>query len=1041
MTPAPSAPQVRAQVEEVRTRYPDERVIGIRIPAGGPAAAEGAPRIGFGAEELAVVRCDSVLAMRERLADLPAAGAPLVVLTDLPPDDLGADLRARLAGGKLFRIDPWQLVKARFGARHVDPRLIERDRERPWIAQAILDTEPEAGYPRAPSGFLEAETVWRHLFETLAGLPRGERDPEAVLEWALEDSPVERMAALPGDETRAGLAAAVEASAGRTARVLFETAGRGGRRALAEGLAAGVLCGAGGDERAARARGRLEARLGLDDLDAPLARAWAAAAERVLRRRRARRPGDPASAAVTVAVLAEADALLRELDVEDLAAGSRMLPASLDQRLAKLARELAAFADGAGSGTPDAPRVRDEDGDAGVTEAGDANPRAARVREGDARPGKRPNSGRAPRAARVREGDGWSYGGQDGAGSGVPASLRAAADAVLDHWLAVDDARRSGGVEMALRLAGWLAGRRAEADGAGEGGTGEGGAGEDRRRGFGAAARAYRAEGSFVDRARARLWDGDPAPPLAAAYARLARRADEVRHAENREFGALLAAWPGTGAHDRALLGVEAVLDRWVAPLAKAHPVLVLVVDAMSLPVFQELEHDLARRGWVELLADDAGPGDPAPPRPTVIAALPTVTEVSRASLLCGRIGSGNAAAEKEGFARHARLREAGAPAAPPLLFHKGDLREPDAAGVAPAVAAAVSDLDRRVVGVVVNAVDDHLVKGDQVRVEWTADRIRPVDDLLELCRAAGRAVVLASDHGHVLERDTELRAGDGPERWRAAGDVPAADEVLIEGPRVAAPGHRLLAPWSDRVRFGMKKNGYHGGAALQEVVLPFGVFAPSDAAARIAGWREAGPELPAWWDWRAGPLPPSAVAPDRGPAFHPPSAPARREARPGETGDLFAMQEPDAPPLPVAPGSSSPPPVAPGSSSPPPVAPGSSSPPPAPGRETWLDRLFAAERFTAQRRRAARTALSDDRIRAILTALDARGGRLTRTALGTVLGVPAFRLDGILSALRRLLNVDGYAVLAVDDASETVTLDRDLLLVQFDLGENRTLR
>lgn len=566
---------------------------------------------------------------------------------------------------------------------------------------------------------------------------------------------------------------------------------------------------------------------------------------------------------------------------------------------------------------------------------------------------------------------------------------------------------------MALRLAGWLARRRAEQDRAGEGG-----AGEDRRRGFGAAARAYRAEGSFVDRARARLWDGDPAPPLTAAYARLARRADEARHAENREFGALLAAWSGTGAHDRALLGVEAVLERWVAPLARVHPVLVLVIDAMSLPVFRELEHDLARRGWVELLADDAGAGAAAPLRPTVIAALPTVTEVSRASLLCGRIGSGNAAVEKEGFAGHARLRAA-APAAPPLLFHKGDLREADAAGVAPAVAAAVSDTERRVVGVVINAVDDHLVKGDQVRVEWTAGRIRPVDDLLELCRAAGRAVVLASDHGHVLERDTELRAGDGPERWRAAAGAPAADEVLLEGPRVAAPGRRLLAPWSDRVRFGMKKNGYHGGAALQEVVLPFGVFAPADAAPRIAGWREAGPELPAWWDWRAGPPPASAAVPRPAPPFGPPPAPARREPRPGETGDLFAAQEPESPRPPSA----------------------SAPSPPAPGRETWIDRLFAAERFAAQRRRAARTALPDERIRTVLTALDARGGRLTRMALGTVLGVPAFRVDGILSALRRLLNVDGYDVLAVDDASETVTLNRDLLLVQFDLGENRTCR
>ena len=960
MTPAPSASGVRAQVREVRGRYPDARVIAIQVPAaGGLADAEGAPRIRLGAEELPVVRCDSVLALRERLADLPAAGAPLVVLTDLPPAELGADLCARLAGGKPFRIDPWQLAKARFGARRVDPRLIEREGERPWVARAILDTEPDAGCPRAPSGFLEAETVWRHLFETLAGLPRGERDPEAILAWALEGAPVERMAALPDGETRAGLAAAVEASAGRTARVLFETAASGGRLAVAAGLAAGVLRGAEGDERAARARGRLEARLGLDDLDAPLARAWASAAERVLRRRRAQKPGDPAAAAPTAAVLAEADALLRELGVEDLAAGSRMLPASRDQRLARLARELAAFADGAGGGTPDG------------------------------------------------AGDGRSGGGRDGAGSGIPAALCAAADAVLEHWLVEDDARRGEGVEMALRLAGWLARLRAERDRAGEGG-------EDRRRGFGAAARAYRAEGSFVDRARARLWDGDPAPPLAAAYARLARRADEVRHAENREFGALLAAWPGTGAHDRVLLGVEAVLDRRVAPLAKVHPVLVLVIDAMSLPVYRELEHDLARLGWVELLADDAADGEAAPPRPTVIAALPTVTEVSRASLLCGRIGSGNAAVEKEGFAGHAGLRAACAPAAPPLLFHKGDLREAGAAGVAPAVAAAVGDPERRVVGVVINAVDDHLVKGDQVRAEWTAGRIRPVDDLLGLCSAAGRAVVLASDHGHVLERDTELRAGDGPERWRAAGGAPAADEALIEGPRVVAPGRRLRAPWSDRVRFGMKKNGYHGGAALQEVVLPFGVFAPADAAARIAGWREAAPELPAWWDWRAGPPPASAAAPDRGPAFRPPPAPARRGARPGETGDLFAAPEPASPRPPPA----------------------SAPSPPSPGPETWVDRLFAADRFAAQRRRAARTALPDERIRAVLAALDARGGRLTRTALGTVLGVPAFRIDGILSALRRLLNVDGYDVLAVDDASETVTLNRDLLLVQFDLGE-----
>ena len=1026
MTPAPSAAQVRAQAQAVRDRYPEARVIGIQAPAcGGPL-----PAVRLGADRAPLVRCDSVLALRERLVDLPAGGPPLVVLTGLPRDELGADLLARLAGGKLFRIDPWQLVKARCGARAVDPRLVERGEEQSWIARALLDTEPEAGYPRAPSGFLAAETVWRHLFETLAGIPRGERDPDALLAWALAGTPRETLAALP-EETRAGLAAAVEAGAGRTARVLFEAAGRIGREAVSVGLVAGVLFEAGGDERAAKARGKLEARLGLEELDAALAGRWTAAAARVLRRCRARTGDPPAAPAAVPAVLAGADALLRELGAGELAWRSAMLPASLDQRLARFARELAGFVDGGAAGVPD--------------------------------------------------------------------SLRAAGLEVLEHRLAADDARRTAGVEMALRLAGWLAQRRR--------------AGACPPRGFGAAARAYRAEGSFVDQARARLWDGDASPPLADACARLARRADEARQEENRAFGALLASWPGTGAHDRDLLGVEEILARRVAPLAKVHPVLVLVVDAMSLPVFRELEHDLARRGWVELLADDAPAGDAAPARPTVIAALPTVTEVSRTSLLCGRITSGNAAAEKAGFAGHAGLRAAGGAQAPPVLFHKGDLREAGAAGLATGVGAALADPGQRVVGVVINAVDDHLAKGDQVRVPWTAGHVRPVEELLERCRAGGRAVVLVSDHGHVIERETEMRAGDGPERWREAAGPPAADEVLITGPRVVAPGRRLLAPWSERVRFGMKKNGYHGGAALQEVVLPLGVFAPPDAVARVAGWREVRPEAPGWWDWRSDrfpasaavapvsvspprrsvaegePLPASALhdhvvgrpphrvhaaaVPDPAPALHPGPGPARRAARPGETGDLFALPEPEpesaspppsssaSPPSssasPPSSSASAPSPSVPSSSASPPVpsapfpsvfppvpsAPSPSASPPsspsAPSRATWIDRLFATEQFAAQRRRAARAALSDERIRIILTALDARGGTLTRAALGTILGVPAFRLDGILSALRRILNVDGYDVLAVDDASESVTLNRGLLLVQFDVGGNRT--
>ena len=51
---------------------------------------------------------------------------------------------------------------------------------------------------------------------------------------------------------------------------------------------------------------------------------------------------------------------------------------------------------------------------------------------------------------------------------------------------------------------------------------------------------------------------------------------------------------------------------------------------------------------------------------------------------------------------------------------------------------------------------------------------------------------------------------------------------------------------------------------------------------------------------------------------------------------------------------------------------------------------------------------------------------------------MPLFRLGGIVSALRRILNVDGYDVLSVDDASDTVQLNRDLLDTQFGIASDR---
>ena len=64
--------------------------------------------------------------------------------------------------------------------------------------------------------------------------------------------------------------------------------------------------------------------------------------------------------------------------------------------------------------------------------------------------------------------------------------------------------------------------------------------------------------------------------------------------------------------------------------------------------------------------------------------------------------------------------------------------------------------------------------------------------------------------------------ATEGGERWRANDGQPGDGELEVQGPRVLlAEGHRLIAPWSERVRYGARKNGDHGGLTPQEMLIP----------------------------------------------------------------------------------------------------------------------------------------------------------------------------------------------------------------------------
>lgn len=98
----------------------------------------------------------------------------------------------------------------------------------------------------------------------------------------------------------------------------------------------------------------------------------------------------------------------------------------------------------------------------------------------------------------------------------------------------------------------------------------------------------------------------------------------------------------------------------------------------------------------------------------------------------------------------------------------------------------------------------------------------------------------------------------------------------------------------------------------------------------------------------------------------------------------------------------------------------------------TWIDLLLSAPRFAEQAKALVRPALSPERVREFLIALTEQGNKLTTTTLANSLGLSLPRTMGVVAAVQRLLNVDAYPILEHDEASATVTLNRELLRRQF---------
>ncbi|MFK5635993.1 BREX-2 system phosphatase PglZ [Ornithinimicrobium sp. LYQ103] len=922
---------------------------------GDPSSLE-ASRFDHAGVPVHIAPCVSALAVREALLTRDP-DSWLVVITDRPEEDLGVGILAHLAGHKLRTPDPWAAVRQQFSAAGLETTLYADPSSRP-LAHGLLLARPEAGWPPAPAGALTRDHALGSVARAWLDVPRRSLDSLGVLRWTASpglNGRIAELRALAGDELTDATLAWVCASAGSAGTPLTHLLRRGEiSDALPLGLVLGLLVEP-GDSTAPGASAHL-GRSTEEDGDtrhtrelalARLAHRWHGPAPSTASLRAF---GDAATQVVadllrerlTAAdareLLHRADTLLGEVGAPALAERSEVLPGGLTARLHVVADHLRAAT-------------------AGLATRHQTDP------------------GSVPALVARHTQD-----------------IETAWAVTARHLLAAPE--RPGPADprlapmlAAVRLSRWLAHEEAAPD-----------------EGLASLALRQGTTDAWVDAAVNDAYEGVADPALAEALTSVLAVVEAMRDRHDAQFASALARATGDdegtpdgyltppGGTDRVWL-LEHLVRGGVVPLARATPTLLLVLDGMSTSVATEIVDDVLvrREGWEEALLPQAHV------RATGLAVLPSLTEVSRASLLSGRLTTGQQGQEQSGYAAHVSalgLRS-------PQVFHKKplDTSRPGFA-VADDVALAIADTSHELVTCVLNTIDDALDRSDPAGTVWTADAVKHLRPLLDRALAAGRTVVLTADHGHVVER---RRGRQQPSKDASSGrsrpaDVAAGEgEVLVSGPRVLKHGGTAVLPFDERLRYGPLKAGYHGGASPAEVVVPVVVLVPGPDVPEGSGLRLAPPQAPRWWD-----VAPGEAATVQVEVTRRPSRPAKPQPQEDSLFDTAIVEAPAA------------------------------------TRSTHEVRLGDAvvrsDAWAQQRGVSGRVALENEQVMAAVEALAAAPGtRLPLASLASVMALPATRAQGAVAQLQRLLNVEGYAVVRTD--GPVVVLDVPLLREQFGIG------
>jgi hypothetical protein len=563
--------------------------------------------------------------------------------------------------------------------------------------------------------------------------------------------------------------------------------------------------------------------------------------------------------------------------------------------------------------------------------------------------------------------------------------------------------------EMAVRLAAWLAARpdrdlqgpptsHADAE---------------------LLARWYAAEGGYVDWAR-RGARGTAEDAFGKGANAVVAAADAARQDLDHRFATALSRWVDAGSPAAQIVPIDQAVKRIAVRFLDENParqLLVLLMDGMAWAQAVEILESLSTRtvpwgplAWHGSKAGKIGEGV----YPAVLANLPTMTDVSRAAFFGGKAlppGSAwNTSKDVDRWADHPDVKKLFEGNAAPKLLLRGEGHTLEGSA-SPEALSLVGDKTRRIVAIVINAIDSSLKGDPQQRHAWKVESIKSLPELLDKAREAGRAVLLASDHGHVpADRLVSKPVGEkGGARWRpwmSADEVLAPYEVGFRGATVCSPkgAHGVVLLADDASRYGGGTHaGEHGGATLAEVVAPCLLIGCEELAAPSHDDRDlvvGAAYVPPWWylEVRAPSAASDTVL----------IAPPTRSRKPANVAQLPLLGL--APPVVVAP----------------PNKP--SSPPPAGPRKASS---FATSLVLESLKKSAKE--RDQIIEAVEFLLE-RHCVASEGALAGAMNMPSWRIGGVVSKLGEVLNIDGYQVIRHDAAAKTIHLDREKLSQQFEV-------